>query len=100
VKIDWNFIALLVGIVAGIFSISGTLYKIAKLLTAKDKAQDKRTQALYEVMKIHSINFDDIMEHLARDPQSRGRFYPRKSSKNLEQSAFKEYEDEHTGFTD
>lgn len=99
-KIDWNFIALLVGIVVGIFSISSTLWKIANLLTAKDKAQDRRISALYEVLKVHSVNFEDIVEHLARDPQTRNKFYPRKSSKKLERDAFVEYENEHTGFTD
>lgn len=100
VKIDWNFIALLIGIVAGIFSISSTLWKIANLLTAKDKAQDRRTSALYEIMKMHAVTLEDIIDFLARDPQNRGKFYPRKSSKKLEESAFREYEDERTGFND
>ena len=99
-KIDWNFIALLIGILAGIFSISGTLWKIARLLTAKDRAQDRRIGAVHEVVKVHSVTIEDIIEYLSREPNTRGKFHPRKSSKKLEQSAFKEYEDERTGFND
>lgn len=99
-KIDLNFIALLIGIIAGIFSISGTLWKIAKLLTAKDKAQDRRISALHEVLKIHSVTLEDVGEFLSREPNTRGKFHPRRSSKKLEEGAFKEYEEERTGFTE
>lgn len=97
-KIDWNFIGLLVGIFTGVFSIASTLWKISKLIIIKSKAQDARDRALYEALKIQSAEVGDIMDYLAQDSQTRGKFFRRKSLETLEQAAFKDYEDEHTGF--
>lgn len=97
-KIDWNFIALLIVITTGILSIASTLWKISKLLLAKSRAQDARDQALYENAKIQSAQIQDITDYLIQDPEIRGRFFQRKSLTDLRNSAFKDYEDEHTGF--
>ncbi len=98
-KIDWNFIALLIGVTTGVFSIASTLWKIARLMLAKSKAQDARDQALYETIKIQSAEIQDITDYLIQDPNLRGRFFQRKSLTDLKNSAFKDYENEHTGFS-
>ncbi|MEG3899803.1 MULTISPECIES: hypothetical protein [unclassified Microcoleus] len=97
-KIDWNFIALLLTIATGIVSISTTLWKVSRLMLAKSKAQDARDQALYEGQKIQSAEIEDIIDYLVRDPATRGKFYRRKSLTKLKDNAFQDYEDEHTGF--
>ena len=98
-KIDWNFLALLLTIATGIISAASTLWKILRLMLAKAKAQDMRDQALYEGQKIQSAEIEDIIEYLNRDPASRGKFYRRNSLSKLKETAFRDYEDEHTGFS-
>lgn len=98
-KIDWNFLALLLTIATGIVSIAGTLWKILRLMVSKAKAQDARDQALYEGQKIQSAEIEDIIDYLMRDPVSRGKFYRRKSLSRLKENAFQDYEDEHTSFS-
>lgn len=97
-KIDWNFIGLLIGILTGLFSISSTLWKISNLIIAKSKAQDARDQALYEGLKIQSAQIQDVEDYLAQPPETRGVFFRRNSLKKLEDTAFKDYESENTGF--
>lgn len=98
-KIDWNFIALLLTIATGMVSVSTTLWKVWRLMLAKSKAQDARDHALYEGQKIQSAEIEDIIDYLTRDPATRGKFYRRKSLTQLKDSAFRDYEDEHTGFS-
>lgn len=98
-KIDWNFIALLLGVITGVFSISSTLWKIANLLILKAKAQDARDRALYENLKIQASRIEDIMDYLSQDSELRGQFFARKSLKKLQESAFKDFDEEHTGFS-
>ncbi len=97
-KIDLNFIVLLLTIATGVISIASTLWKILRLMLAKAKSQDMRDQALYEGQKIQSAEIEDIIDYLIRDPASRGKFYRRKSLSKLKENAFQDYEDEHTGF--
>lgn len=98
-KIDWNFIALLLTIATGLITSSSTLYKGWKLVLEKSKAQDIRNQALYECQKIQSAEIDDIADYLAQEPATRGKFYRRKSLGKLKDGAFRDYDDEHTGFS-
>ena len=98
-KIDWNFFALLLTIATGTISTASTLWKISRLMLAKAKAQDMRDQALYEGQKIQAAEIEDIMEYLNRDPASRGKFYRRNSLSKLKENAFRDFEDEHTGFS-
>lgn len=98
-KIDWNFIALLLTIATGLVSTSSTLWKVWQLILEKSKAQDVRSRVLYENQKIQSAEIDEIMEYLSREPELRGRFYKRKSLSRLKDNAFQDYEDEHTGFS-
>lgn len=97
-RIDWNFIALLLTIATGLVTISSTLWKIWKSIVTKSKAQDARDQALYEGQKIQSAEIEDIIDYLSRDTAIRGTFYRRKSLLKLKDTAFQDYEDEHTGF--
>lgn len=98
-KIDWQFIALLLTIATGVVSTSSTLWKVWRLILEKSKAQDIRNQALYENQKIQSAEIDEIVDFLSREPEIRGRFYKRKSLSRLKDNAFQDYEDEHTGFS-
>lgn len=98
-KIDWNFIALLLTIATGSVSISTTLWKIWRSIVAKSKAQDARDRALYEGQKIQSAEIEDIIDYLSQDTANRGKFYRRKSLSKLKDTAFQDYEDEHTGFS-
>jgi len=98
VKIDYNFIALLIGIIVGTFSICGYLWKVTKFLGAKSKSVDTRIHSLYDVLKVQSARLSDICEHLNVPEETRGIFHKRKSLDKLENSAFKDYENEDTGF--
>lgn len=68
-------------------------------MLAKSKAQDARDRALYESQKIQSAQIQDIIDYLIQDPEKRGRFFRRKSLTRLEEEAFRDYDDEHTGFS-
>ncbi|MEG3953462.1 MULTISPECIES: hypothetical protein [unclassified Microcoleus] len=59
---------------------------------------DTRIHALYDILKVQSARLSDIAEHLSLPNEERGNFHKRKSLEKLENLAFKEYEDEHTGF--
>ena len=98
-NIDWTFFALLLTIATGMISIASTLWKFLRLMLAKAKAQDMRDQALYEGQKIQAAEIEDIMEYLNQDPASRGKFYRRNSLSRLKENAFRDFEDEHTGFS-
>ena len=97
-KIDYNFILLLIGIVTGIFSICGYLWKVTKFLGSKSRSVDIRIHSLYDVLKVQSARLSDIAEYLSLPEQTRGSFHKRQSLERLEDSAFKDYNDEHTGF--
>jgi hypothetical protein len=97
-KIDWNFIALLIGIVVGTFTICGYLWKINRFLGAKSKSVDTRIHALYEIIKLQAAQFEEITDYLVQDAEQRGRFRIRKGLPELKAAAFKEYQDEHIEF--
>lgn len=97
-KVDWQFISLLFSITTSLFLICGYLWKITKFLGAKSKSVDTRIHALYDVLKVQSARLSDIAEHLTLPQDSRGNFHKRKSLEKLENSAFKDYEDEQTDF--
>jgi hypothetical protein len=47
---------------------------------------------------VQSARLSDIAEYLSLPEQTRGSFHKRQSLERLEDSAFKDYNDEHTGF--
>jgi len=96
-KIDYKLIEL-IGIVIGLFSISNYLWRITKFLGSKSKSVDTRIHALYDVLKVQSARLSDIADYLSVPIESQADFHKRKSLEKLENSAFKDYEDEHTGF--
>lgn len=98
-NINWEFIALLLTIATGLITTSSTFYKVWKLILEKTRVQDKRVQSLYEVLKILSTETEDIVEYLAQEPATRSKFYRRKSLTSLKDEAFRDYEDERTGFS-
>jgi len=96
--INWEFVALVVGITGSTFSVCSYLWKVTKFLGAKSKSVDTRINALYEAMKIQSVRLSDIAEHLSLPEETRGSYHKRKSLERLEDGAFKDYDNEHTGF--
>jgi len=95
-KIDYNFIALLIGIILGVFGICGYLWKITRFIGAKSKAVDAHIHALYDVLRVQSARLSDIGEHLTIPQAQRGSFHKRKSLEKLENSGFQDYENEQT----
>lgn len=97
-KVNWELVALIIGITGSTFSVCSYLWKITKFLGAKSKSVDTRINAIYEVVKIQSVRLSDIADHLSLPIEARSIYHKRKSLERLENSAFADYDDEHTGF--
>lgn len=87
-----------IGVITGLFTIASYLWKVTKFLGSKSKSVDSRIQTLYEVSKIQQLRISDVTDYLSLPIATRGEFRTRKSLNKLEESAFGDYEDEHTGF--
>lgn len=98
-KIDWHFIALLISIVVGSMSASQGVYQIVKFMGAKSRSTDTRLLALYEALKIQSSQFEELVNHVNRDPATRGKFRRNAGLQQLKEEAIKEFENEKTNFT-
>lgn len=98
-KIDWNFIALLISITVGTMSVSQGLYKIVRFMGSKSRSVDNRLIALYEALKIQSSQFEELINHVNKDPQSRGKFRRNTGLQDLKEQAIKDFENEKTNFT-
>lgn len=97
-KFNWEFLALIISRCVSLLTICGYLWKITKFLGAKSKSVDTRIHALYDVLRVQSARLSDIAEYLTLPQDTRGTLYKRNSLEKLENSAFKDYEDEQTPF--
>jgi|SRR5687767_13302736 len=98
-KIDWNFIELLITITFGTMTVSQYLYKIVKFMGAKSRSMENRMTALYEALKIQNSQFEELINHVNKDPQSRGKFRRNSGLQDLKEQAIKDFENENTNFT-
>ena len=97
-KIDWNFIALLISITIGGISISQSLWKIVRFMGSKSKSTDTRLVALYEAIKIQASQFEELIRHVNQDPETRGKFRRNAALQELKDKAIEQFEDEKTKF--
>lgn len=98
-KIDWHFIALLISITVGAMSVSQGVYKIVKFMGSKSRSMDNRLIALYEALRIQSSQFEELINHINKDPQTRGKFRRNSGLQDLKEQAIKDFENEKTNFT-
>ena len=98
-KIDWNFIALLISITVGTMSVSQGLYQIVKFMGSKSRSVDNRLIALYEALRIQNSQFEELINHVNKDPQSRGKFRRNAGLQDLKEQAIKDFENERTNFS-
>ena len=98
-KIDWHFIALLISITVGTMSVSQGLFNIVKFMGSKSRSMDNRLVALYEALRIQSSQFEELINHVNKDPQTRGKFRRNAGLQELKEQAIKDFENERTNFT-
>jgi hypothetical protein len=65
----------------------------------KSKAQQERISTLENIAEIQGGRLDDIEYHLAKNPEEKEVFYPRRAMPNLEKKAFRKYGKIDTDFT-
>jgi hypothetical protein len=97
-KVNYSELAVLIGVIVGLFTIFQYLWKITNFLGSKSKSVDTRIHSLYDVLKVQSARLSDVSDYLSQPEATRGIFHKRKSLEKLENSSFNDYENEHTGF--
>lgn len=96
--VDWEFIAVLITIIAGLLTISHYFWKINKFLGAKSRAVDARLHALREALKIQAAQMEEIIDYLNCHQIGEDKLHKRKALPTLKESAVEDFDDENTGF--
>lgn len=97
-KLDLAMLSVSLSIVVAAISIATSLWKIAKLVAAKSRAQQARIDSLNTTTRSLAEELNEVILYLSRPSEQRGNFYIRKGLRKITKDSMQDYDDEHTEF--